>query len=517
MRLAILLLVAFSFAPVVRGDSEYWHWAWRPYDLEVEDAEDQRGDLIAFSPDGTTNVLLSDVYPAVLRRIDDAHAFVGARTDDQWSLYYLSSTSAQQVIELFEHQYLTEHKSEAIYQGYGYFIPDFMPMDADQFLIFNTDLDVYAIYNASSGQTTRLDLRRWCDRDCVRVSQDGRYIRYYVRGEDPYYVRLSTYRSFTYPIPQTLPYQLYEYDTVTQTEQLFYEQEVVDVIDEGRTPSHGGCTPDQHGDRWFCTVYIDDDETPYLVADRKFIVHPDGQIEDVDINWQLRVLDQLWYFLDLDSSPWGCSDCTVSVYPDGNLEQAFEFRIPDNEASISSFNVQMLSEQHLLTNPSYEPMYAISRSGELTELGVGDCCSDPISSDLYDPLTGFMIVLDRNNDYQVSIWDTRSFVEVATFPEGYPGVRHAFQDQAVVLLTFEHFFNIYSMYSLIDQRAYIFDLEERRDFLDAVPGGALLVDRGSDYQLASTYQAQDDGIYIWTPDEGETLLIEGAIKIPDSW
>ncbi|MCA9909827.1 MAG: hypothetical protein KC519_14315, partial [Anaerolineae bacterium] len=502
-----------SFAPIVRGESEYWYWAWQSYDLEVEDREDQRGDLIAFTPAGTVNVLLSDVYPVELSRIDDAHAFVGARIDDQWSLYYLSSNSAHQVIELFDHSYMTEHGLGTIYRGHRYFIPDFMPMDESSVLVFNTDFDIYAIYDAVSGETARLNLRPWCRRDCVRVSADGRYIRYYVRGDDPYYVRLSTYRPFTYPIPRTLPYQLYEYDTITQTERLIFEQ---DVVDEGQTPPAGGCTPDEHGDRWFCTLYIDDDETPDVVADRKFIVYTDGHIEDVNADWQLRVLDQQWYFLDLDSSPLGCSDCIVRVYPDGNMEESFEFIIPENEASISSFNVQLLSEQRLLTYPAFDPMYAISRLGELTELGVADCCSDPISSDLYDPRTGFMIVIDRNHDYQRNIWDTRSFTKVATFPVGYPGVRQAFRDRAVVLLAFEPFFNTYSMYSLIDQQAYIFGLEERRTFMDAIPGGALLVDWGSDYQLAITFQAQDDGIYIWTPDEGETLLVDSAVSVPES-
>lgn len=516
MRLAILFLVAFSFAPIVRGESEYWYWAWRSYDLAVEESEDQRGDLIAFTPNGTTNILLSDVFPAVLRRVDDTHAFVGIRQDNEWSLYYLSPDSAYRVMDLFEHSYLVEHRSEAVYQGYEYFIPEFMPMNDGKFLIFSTDHDIYAIYDVASEQTTLLDLRPWCDRDCVRISENGRFIRYYVRGEDPYYVRLSTYRPFSYPIPQTLPYQLYEYDTVTQTERLFYEQTAVNTIEEDPPPSSGGCIPDQYGDRWFCTLYIDDDETSYLVADRKFIVHTDGRIEDVNSNWQLRVLDQQWYFLDLDSNPFGCSDCTVSVYPDGNVERSFEFSIPDTEASVSSFNVQLLSEQHLLANSLSGSMYAISRSGELTKLGVGDCCSDPISSDLYDPRTGFMIVIDLDNNYQRSIWDTRSFIEVATFPIGYPGVRQAFRDRAVVLLTFEPFYNVYGMYSLIDQRAYIFDLEEKRALLGAIPGGALFVDMGSDYQLVSTYQAPDDGIYIWTPEEGEQLLIEGAVSIPYS-
>lgn len=70
MRRVILLGVVLLSASVVRGDSQYWYWAWRPYDLQVEDGEDQRGDLIAFSPDGTTSVLLSEVYPVVLRRAD---------------------------------------------------------------------------------------------------------------------------------------------------------------------------------------------------------------------------------------------------------------------------------------------------------------------------------------------------------------------------------------------------------------------------------------------------------------
>jgi len=108
-----------------------------------------------------------------------------------------------------------------------------MLMNDGKFLIFNTDHDLYAIYDVASEQTTLLDLRPWCDRDCVRTSENGQFIRYYVHGEDPYYVRLSTYRPFSYPIPQTLPYQLYEYDIVTQTERLFYEQAAVDTLEEG--------------------------------------------------------------------------------------------------------------------------------------------------------------------------------------------------------------------------------------------------------------------------------------------
>nr|MCU0482473.1 hypothetical protein [Anaerolineae bacterium] len=65
-----------------------------------------------------------------------------------------------------------------------------------------------------------------------------------------------------------------------------------------------------------------------------------------------------------------------------------------------------------------------------------------------------------------------------------------------------------------DQQQYVFNLDESRIFLDAIPNGAILVDRGSDYQLARRYMATDEGIYIWRPDEGETLLIDGAVNIP---
>ncbi|MCU0481875.1 MAG: hypothetical protein MUE54_11810, partial [Anaerolineae bacterium] len=326
----------FLFSSIVAGeDGEYWNWAWRSYDLEVEYPEDQRGDLIAFLPDGTINTLLSDIYPVLLKRINDSTAFVGIRQGDEWYLYYLSADSAHPVILLFDHAYYIEIEPFlGHYAGYDYFVPDFMPIGDEKFLIFNTNLEIYAIYDVASNQVMSLNLKPWCDRDCVRVSEDGRYIRYYVRGDDPYYTRLRTYQLSTYPPLRTLPYQLYEYDIVTQTERLFHEQVMTDTNEEDGISSWGGCTPDEYGERWFCTVFLNQSLELTPVPSRKFIVDTNGYIEDVNLNWSLQVLDRQWYFLDMGSEMFGCWKCVITVYPDSNRDESFEFIIPENEYSV---------------------------------------------------------------------------------------------------------------------------------------------------------------------------------------
>lgn len=511
----LIILIGFTATAQSQEEGDIWYWAWRSYDLDVEKPEDQRGDLVAFLPNGTVNVILGNVYPVDLKRVNESNAFVGGKVDEAYSLYYLSSDSAIPIMELFDQALLDESRDLAIYQGYSYFIPDVHSMHDGRYLIANTNLNQYATYDPHINENVPLELRAWCDRDCVRVSEDGRYIRYYVRPDDPYYVRLSYHRPFTYPIPRTLPYQLYEYDTVTNTETLVYQQEEI-MAEQNRTPPGGNCTPDRFGERWYCTLFLDDDQNSLLMADQKIIVKMDGTIEQVPSEWQLRVWNDEWYFLDLDTNPNGCTDCEVNVFPNGDISNNFAFFIPpSDDYYLSSFNVQLLSEEYLLTNPSGLTLYALSRNGEFTELGIPHCCTDPISMDLYDQRTGYMVT---SKDNQTIIWDTRNLMILTAFSEdAIPGVLETFRDYSLVLHELDPLFNIHGMYSYLDQQAYKFNLTDRREFIDAYHGGALFSYEGSNYQSSRMFRSTDDAIYRWEPDSGETILIDGAIAIPDTW
>lgn len=521
---ALLYIIAFavlSVKPAIAQPSDpIWFWAWRSYDLDVETVEDQRGDLLAITPDGTVNVLLADIFPVVLQRMTDSSAFVGGKTGDTYTLYYLTPTQAVPVMELFDQAYVDEFRNHAIYDGYRYYMPQIIPAGDDQYLIADTKLDRYAMFSMVAHAATRYDLRPWCKEECVRVSADGRYIRYRVSPFDP--MHSST---FFDPGENALPYQLYEFDTVTQTERLIYEQKKIE-FNPGETASTAVCTPDQYGERWYCERFVDDPDTPVWVADEKRIIYADGRIEDVDPEWQMRVVDNRWYFLDLDKDRYseGCDPCVISVYPDGSEADSFQFQMPSpDELPIWYTEADMLSEQHLLPNPVGSPKYALSRSGELTELGEKYCCTDPISPDFYDKSSGYLVSYNLSTS-ETQIWNTRPLDLIAAFSSQTqfvtPGIRSTFRDYSLVVYREVNIYQPHAAYSYFDRRIYEFEHPMSIgyiSYIDAFPGGVLLAGYGDRLWFNSMYRLDDDAIYRWTPDGGAALLVDGAVPIPYIW
>ena len=510
--MGLLLTVSVVTSTTAQGDDSIWFWAWRSYDMDVEQPEDQRGDLLAFTPDGVVNVLLENVFPVVLERVDENEAFVSGKTGNTYHLYYLTPTQAVEVVELFQQSYIDEWYPNAIYEGYAYFTPEILPAGENQFLIADRKRDQYVIFDTIENTTFSVDLRPWCNDDCVRVSADGRFIRYRVSQTDPM-------QSSIFPDPgeNELPYQLYEYDTLMQTERLIHEQEAIEFAAGRETPPRGDCTPDVDGDYWYCELFLDDGNNPIWVADEKYIVDAVGNREDINPDWQLRALNDRWYFLDLDRVRDDCDPCIINVFLDGNLIPAFQFLTPPREEFAFWYDeVQMLSEQHLLPNPTGRPKYALSRSGELTELGLRACCADPISQDYYDEETGWMVVINTSDPEaaRTEIWSTRPLERIASLPADIqPGVQSTFREYSLVLFSMSPGGNPAIVYSYIDEALYEFELAGRWDYIDAFEGGALLVNRGDAYLSNSTYAVASDGIYHWTPTEGLTLLIDGAIQI----
>lgn len=497
--IAILIVVAPTQA---QDEDNVWYWAWRSYDLAVEEPEDQQGDLLAFKPDGTINVLLEYVFPVVLERVDESTAFVSGKIDDTYRLYYLTSTQAVEVIELFEQTYIDDLYQNAIYEGYAYFTPEIIPAGETSFLLADKKRNRYFIYDTIENTTLPLDLRPWCNDDCVRVSADGRFIRYRVSQTNP----MRSLVSYD-PGENTLPYQLYEYDTVTQTERIIHEQVAITFVEGEEAPPRGDCTPDTTGSFWYCELFVNGGN----VADEKYVVDAVGNIESINPNWQLRVLDGHWYFLDLDRNRADCDPCVINVFPDGYIAASFQFVVPPvEEFPIWYGEVQMLSEQQLLPNPTGQPMYALSRSGELTELGMRPCCADPISMDYYDEKNGWMILwyVSNSNEQlpnETVIWQTQPFNQFATFP----GLIETGTGGA----TFRDYSFVFSdvVYSYFDAVLYDLDFVEPMQPIDAFPGGALLYDRGDADPF--TMAVENDAIYRWTPQENLMLIVDGASPI----
>ena len=325
-------------------DDQIWFWAWHSYELDdIETLYDQRGDVFAYTPDGMTVSLLENVYPAYIERISDSTAFVIAGSDELYSLYYMTPSGAQYVIDLFTQSYVEEYQREAIYSGFSFYAPEIIPVANGNFLIGDTRQEIYLIYDPTDDSYTEYDLRSWCDDNCVRVSEDGRYIRYHVT-----------------PTDDSLPYQLYEFDTETNTELLLFEQEEVSY-ESGDTPPWANCTPDQFGERWYCELYLDDGINWIGTADEKFIIYSNENIEVIDSDWQLRILNNQWHFIDLDRDRSECDPCTISVFPDGDETQMFQFIIPSRDEFNPWYGQAiLLSEEHLIPNPVTSPTYAMS-------------------------------------------------------------------------------------------------------------------------------------------------------------
>lgn len=514
-----ITFAVLSVKPAIAQPSDLiWFWVWRSYDLDVETVEDQRGDLVAFTPDGMVNVLLEDVFPVVLRRMTDSSAFVGSKIGDTYTLYYLTPTQAFPVMELFDQNYVDEFRNYAIYDGFRYYMPQIIPAGDDHYLIADTKRDQFAMFDTVSHATTHYDLRPWCNEECVRVSADGRYIRYRVSPFDP--MHSST---FFDPGENALPYQLYEFDTVTQTERLIYE-EAAREFDEGEGAPRTDCTPDRYGERWYCALFLDDPDTPVWVAAEKRIIHADCRIEGVNAEWQMRVVDDRWYFLDLDKDRYseGCDPCVINVYPDGSEADSFQFQMPPSEAlTIWYEEVDMLSEQHLMPNPIGSPKYALSRSGELTELGERYCCTDPISFDFYDKSSGYLVSYNLSTS-ETQIWNTRPLDLIATFSSHsefvIPGVKSTFRDYSLVVYRENRSGPPHATYSYLDQRIYEFEHPMNIgyfSYIDAFPGGVLLAGHGDRLWFGQMYRLDGDAIYRWTPADGAALVVDGAVPIPD--
>jgi hypothetical protein len=511
MKKALLFCLGISFLLVstaiqAQSQREIWYWAWRSYDLEVEHPEDQRGDLLAFKPDGTINVLLEDVFPIALERVNDTTAFVGGKIDDTYSYYYLTSTQAIPVLELFEQSYVDEMRGNTISIGYKYYMPIIVLAGDNRFLLADTRRDVYAIYDIHANTTTFFHLRAWCDDNCVRVSENGRYIRYRVTPSE----EVQLHRLYDFDIT-SLPYQIYEYDTVTNTERLIYEQSDIHPGESGDM-AKGGCTPDEYGERWYCDLYVNST----LLADEKQIIHADGSIETVNPDWRLRVLNNQWYFLDLDRR-WNdedCNPCNIQVFPDGNQAESFEFVVPPrDEFSFWYDEIEMLSVDYLIPSLITEPIFAMSRSGELVELGVRRCCADPTGFDFYDEESGYLVSYNRTVE-QTQVWNTRSLELIGQFPPEFLGVRRTFRDYSLVVGVADTSNGRFAVYSYLDETFYEFDSTER-NHLDAFDGGVLLFSYGSEQWNYDFFDYQGDGIYRWTEADGEILLIDGAIPIPN--
>ncbi|MCA0455322.1 MAG: hypothetical protein LCI00_15200 [Chloroflexi bacterium] len=507
-----------------QAEDTIWFWAWRSYDLEVTQTEDQRGDLIAFTPDGVVNTLLEDVFPIVLRRVSDNQSFVGGKIADTYSLYYLTSTQAVKVTELFDQSYMDSLRSyDVYYAGSKYFMPDIIPAGKGRYLIADTKRDQYAIFDAIEQQTTNVKLRPWCKDECVRVSEDGRYIRYRVSPSDVMADSSTASRG-----ENTLPYQIFEYDTLTQTERLVYEQPILDRGVRYNTPPYGDCTPDRYGDRWYCELYFDDDQTPSGVANEKRIVSINGDAEEVPFEWKLKIFDDKWYFLDLDRNAYNvgqCDDCTITVHPDRLENPPFEFLAPQRagtsfENGYSAFgnNIQLLSEEYIGLGLQSSTAYAVSRAGEVTELGVRHCCTDPTSFDFYDAKSGFLVSYNLTTK-QTQIWNTRPLTLIGSLPGSVtPGVRSTFRDYSLVVYKEGHAFSPHGAYSYLDQRFYEFEYPLNLGYvayMDAIPGGTLLASYGDEYWLDKMYRLSGDAIYRWTAEDGASLLVQDAIPIPN--
>ncbi|MEM9952352.1 MAG: hypothetical protein AAF846_12155 [Chloroflexota bacterium] len=535
--MSILLLLGFTSSSVeAQNVSPIWFWAWRSYDMDVENIPtDQRGDVITYTGYGETNILLENVFPIGLQRMSNSTAFVAGKIDKDYSLYYLTPNEAVYITALFDQNYVDERRNYAIYSGFEYYMPDIIPAGDSTFLIADRRQDNYFLFDVETQAIQILDLRAWCYDECIRISEDGRYIRYRVSAYD------SLVPSAIYNEGENeLPYQLYEYDTFTGIETLFYEQLFIEYIEGMQRPPQANCTPDKFGERWYCEIFIEDPDTPGWLPDEQIIVHHTGETQTINPNLHLRSLNNEWYFLDLyrDLVPInGCASCVITVYDSYTFDPISAFEIPSSESTsfeyvdqIISDRVQLISESIIGFGFPYpsSKAYIMTFESEIIEIGYRHCCSDPISMDFYDYKTGFVVSVNQENEdanYKTQLWNTTIPELIAEFPvEVNPGIDSTFRDYSLVLygrLTFH-------VYSHLDETLYeiVYSAENPRNYIDAFHGGFILASYGNELEYGllvngdwsaagSGYQLENDGIYVWTPEHGEQLLIDRAIPIPD--
>lgn len=514
----LLSLSLNSIAVFANSEREIWYWAWRSYDLDVEESEDQRGDLLAFTPDGEVNVLLEDIAYGFVQRIDDTTAFVSYEVDEAFHLYYVDSQSAQFITEI---SHLIRNHAP------------FIRVDETTYLIVDKSIDLYLLYDFNQHSSRELTLQGWCEPDCIRISEDGRYIRYLV--QDNYGNPRILQPSFT-----LLPYQIYEYDLHTDTKRLIYEQQLIQV--DGFDPSLGGCTPDQFGEHWYCELFINDNRNYTRLADEKFILSLDGSIETVPIEWILRVQNKRWYFLDIDRNEResSCVDCPITVYPDGDETQSFQFALPNQDTSDVSSRFDNLNflDWHMWVrfySEDYLAYYGnsttiLARSGETYDIGNYFCCATPKFDQVNDEI-GIRITVFGQHQAQeglpVQVWNTRTMELMGAFPSGvYPRVGYngaTFRDYSIFLEQSQndYGYGLGPVYSYLDEVWYTIELEDEAEgyftagsYIDAFSSGVLLTGYGEfSREERNALSYPDDAIYRWTPTDGATQLIEDAIAL----
>jgi hypothetical protein len=286
--IVLTILLFGSFSPSAGTQNEQkWFWAW------ITDSQ----QLVAYSPDGTVNPLLDEIYPFRLKRIDNETAVVMGKKGDEYGVYVVSSTTAYLASILYDEDHvITLRENSQISDMTGPPGVNAIALADNKIFFWNQELGKTFLFDRLSHETTSLNLEHWED---LRASQDGQFLHYRVQYETENRLNIR--------------WVLYEYDIINHTTRsIFTRDETVSPDDISVVER---CTPNRYGERWYCVKSLGRYNGSLPVSTTSIITH-DGEEKPIDINlhFQVTPLGE-WYFLKSDHYDMGCGEgCVVELY-----------------------------------------------------------------------------------------------------------------------------------------------------------------------------------------------------------
>ncbi|MBA3872949.1 MAG: hypothetical protein H0X30_27775 [Anaerolineae bacterium] len=324
-----------------------WYWAYIEKNQQV----------ISYNVSGNVHVLLEGVGPSNLYRIDDDTAVVMIWRTHQFSAYVLTSDNAYLVSELYSGEFPDDPLAHpAGVQALALMYP--------YMLIWNFDYSSHFIFNRETHTVEKLNLDRW---ETVRVSADGRYLRYFIDDEKGNNLKLH--------------WRLVEYDVVKAVARTIFERKEDKPAEADSI--YEGCKPDTHGEKWFCEqsigIYPANGGMP---LSKRQIIHIDGHTEDIENNQYLKVsASGDWFILTSDNYYNHCDKtCTFKItnYSTGHTQTySVSQMAPPQEVDFNLFYSEVLDDGHLLLVGSFQTgsaNYLLQDKTKLIYLGVTPCC-----------------------------------------------------------------------------------------------------------------------------------------------
>lgn len=326
-----------------------WYWAFIEHYHQI----------IAYNITGEFNVLINDGQPSSLYRIDERTAVITIERNDAFSTYILTSENAY---------FISTFHVVTNSDDYGQVAPPNVKALALTFpyiLLWDHGYTAPFLFNRETHAVETLNLGAW---ETVRLSDDGRYLRYWIRDN--------------VDAERRVHWRLIEYDVLNTTTRIIFERDRQADIEVSSIGEH--CEPDTYGEKWFCiqsTLF----HNALRPLTQNEIIHLDGEIESIDADQHLKIgLNGDWFFVS--SAFYGnyCdATCSFEVtdYAVGEIQRyaLSSVHIPDGVTFALNYS-KILDAQHLLLfdvndDAGGTTLYLLENKGTtLHYLGLIPCC-----------------------------------------------------------------------------------------------------------------------------------------------